>query len=373
MIFLDHAATSFQKPPSVPLAVQQAMRTAASPGRGSYGAALRAAEIAFRCRERAAALFEVSDPERVVLTSSATHGLNIAIRSLVKPGSRVLVTGYEHNAVTRTLEGIGGVKIRIAEGSLFQPDELLTSWKRLLPSVDAAVCCHVSNVFGYILPLEEMAAACHGHHVPLIVDAAQSAGTVPIHIDSLGAAYLAMPGHKGLFGPQGTGLLLCGKDVKPEPLVFGGTGSASLLQEMPDFLPDRLEAGTQNIPGFAGLYAGMGYVMEQGTQRILRHEQTLCAHCARRLSALPKVQVYASQRPELQTGVLSFVISGLDVEEAGERLGAQGIAVRCGFHCAPYAHRSAGTLETGTIRAGFSPFNTLKEGEALTKAVTALL
>lgn len=373
MIFLDNAATSFQKPPSVRQAMVSAMAHAASPGRGSYAQAMKAAEIAYQCRETAGRLFSVEDAERVVLTTSATHGLNIAIRSLVRPGCTVVVTGYEHNAVTRTLEGIGGVRIRIAEGALFQRDELLENWNRLLRGADAAICCHVSNVFGYILPLEMMAECCREQHVPLIVDAAQSAGTIPIRFDELSAAYCAMPGHKGLYGPQGTGLLLCGKDAAPVPLMFGGTGSMSILQSMPDHLPDLLEAGTLNIPGYAGLTAGMRFVLEKKPEVILRHEQALCRRCAEGLRRIPAAEVFSSGDSGLQSGVLSFRLRGMDVEEAGERLGKVGVAVRCGCHCAPYAHRSAGTLETGTIRASFSPFNTPKEVEQMIRAVKSIL
>lgn len=369
MIFLDSAATTLQKPRAVRQAVLRAMETAASPGRGSYSAALRAAEINFRCRELAATLFGVGDPERVILTSSATHGLNLAIRSLVQPGYTVVVTGYEHNAVTRMLEGIGNVHIRVAQGNLFQPQEMLDSWSRLLPGADAAICCHVSNVFGNIQPLEEMAAQCRTQKVPLIIDAAQSAGTQPLSFDALGAAYAAMPGHKGLYGPQGTGLLLCGAEEQPKPLLYGGTGSVSLIQEMPDFLPDRLEAGTHNVPGYAGLVEGMSFVLGRTPEAILHHEQSLCRHCARQLSRIPGVEVFSAENPAQQAGVLSFRIDGMSTETAGEALGKAGIAVRAGYHCAPYAHRSAGTLETGTIRASFSAFNTFWEGDMLVAAV----
>ncbi len=369
MIFLDSAATTLQKPRAVGREVLRGMETAASPGRGSYPAALRAAEINFRCRRVAASLFGVENPERVILTSSATHGLNLAIRSLVRPGSTVVVTGYEHNAVTRTLEGIGGVHIRVAQGGLFQPQEMLDFWSRLLPGADAAICCHVSNVFGNIQPLEAMAEQCRTQQVPLIIDAAQSAGTQPLHFDLLGAAYAAMPGHKGLYGPQGTGLLLCGEGMQPEPLFYGGTGSASLLQEMPAFLPDRLEAGTHNVPGYAGLTAGMLFVCRRTPEAILRHEQSLCRYCAQQLGRIPGVEVFAAEEPSCQAGVLSFRIGGVSAEAAGEALGRAGIAVRAGYHCAPYAHRSAGTLETGTIRASFSAFNTFQEGERLVAEV----
>ena len=191
----------------------------------------------------------------MVFTFNATHGLNIAIKTLVKPGSTVLISGYEHNAVTRPLRAIPNVTVKAAESPLFDREAALEAFRReLTPEVDAVVCTHVSNVFGFILPIESIAALCRQRGCPLVVDASQSAGCLPLSFRELGAAFIAMPGHKGLYGPQGTGLLLCGDGA--EPLLEGGTGSVSLSQEMPDFLPDRLEAGTHNIAGIAGLLEG---------------------------------------------------------------------------------------------------------------------
>lgn len=272
MIYLDSAATTFQKPLSVSYAMQRAMRTMSSPGRGGYAAARAAEETAFRCRSLAAELFGVPSPEQVVFTSNATHALNIAIRSLVPEGGRVAVSGYEHNAVTRPLHALGA-RIKVAASPLFDRAALLRAFENSIsPELDAVVCTHVSNVFGFVLPIEEIAALCRAEGVPLIVDASQSAGILPLELDTLGAAFIAMPGHKGLYGPQGTGLLLCAHDAAP--LLYGGTGSASLEQTMPDFLPDRLEAGTHNMPGIAGLEAGLRFVREKRGS-IERHERAL--------------------------------------------------------------------------------------------------
>ena len=225
MIYLDSAATTFQKPLSVSYAMQRAMRTMSSPGRGGYAAARAAEETAFRCRSLAAELFGVPSPEQVVFTSNATHALNIAIRSLVPEGGRVAVSGYEHNAVTRPLHALGA-RIKVAASPLFDRAALLRAFENSIsPELDAVVCTHVSNVFGFVLPIEEIAALCRAEGVPLIVDASQSAGILPFELDTLGAAFIAMPGHKGLYGPQGTGLLLCAHDAAP--LLYGGTGSAS--------------------------------------------------------------------------------------------------------------------------------------------------
>ena len=210
-----------------------------------------------------------------------------------------------------------------------------------------------------ILPIQELARLCRERGVPFILDASQSAGCLPVHLEELGAAFIAMPGHKGLYGPQGTGLLLCGQT--PPPLLEGGTGSESIRQEMPDFLPDRLEAGTHNIAGIAGLLEGLRFVEKQGVQSIGSHERALTVQMGEALAQLPGVEVFRSKDPSQQAGVLSFRVSGMDCEELGEALGRRDIALRSGLHCAPLAHRTAGTLETGTVRASVSAFNVPQE------------
>ena len=345
MIYLDNGATSFHKPRAVYRAVEAAMRSCANPGRGGYGAAMEASRRLFACREAAAELFDCR-PEQVVLTGNCTHGLNIAIRSLVKPGSRVLISGFEHNAVTRPLHALDA-KITVAGQKLFHWEDTLREWERALDrGQDAAVFTHVSNVFGYILPVEEMARMCRKRGVPFVLDAAQSAGTLPVKLQSLGASFIAMPGHKGLLGPQGTGLLLCAAEA--QPLICGGTGSASLRQEMPEELPDRLEAGTMNVPGFAGLAEGLRYLRNTGTEAIYAREHRQLQRC---VSGLRKLGFRVFDGPH-QAATVSFLPPG-DCEDAASFLAQRGIAVRAGLHCAPFAHRSAGTLETGTVRVSF--------------------
>ena len=372
MIYLDSAATTLQKPPQVARAVARAVGSMATPGRGGHQAARLAAETAFRCRQAAADLFGMTDPERVVFTFNATHGLNIAIRSLVPPGGRAVISGFEHNAVTRPLSALGA-HVRAVSGPLFRPEAFLEELDRALWSErpDAVICTHVSNVFGYVLPVDQAADLCRNRGVPLVVDASQSAGALPVTPETWGAAYVAMPGHKGLFGPQGTGLLLCGR-TDAVPLLCGGTGSQSRLQDMPDFLPDRLEAGTQNIAGVAGLLEGLRYVRRTGTGCILARERRLIGRLIRSLRDVSGVELFTATRPEDQSGVLSLRLRGMDCETAGERLARQGIAVRTGLHCAPLAHQSAGTLESGTVRLSFSPFNTEGELAAAARAITAL-
>lgn len=373
MIYLDSAATTLQKPPAVAQAVARAVNRMASPGRGGHRPAMLAARTAYACREEAAALFHVPSPEQVVFTFNATHGLNLAIYSLVKPGMRVLISGYEHNAVTRPLHTIPDVEIQVADGPLFQPEEMLRRFQSILKEghTDVVVCTHVSNVFGYVLPILDIAALCRERKVPLIVDASQSAGCLPVDFQALGAAFVAMPGHKGLYGPQGTGLLLCGQPG--EALIQGGTGSESIRQTMPEFLPDHLEAGTHNIAGLAGLLEGLRYVRRVGTPSIAARERRLIRQLGTQLKKLPGLEVWLAPDPEDQSGVLSFRAAEMDCEELGERLGDRGIALRAGLHCAPLAHQTAGTLETGTLRASVSAFNTEREIQQAASVVGRLL
>lgn len=365
MIYLDNAATTMPKPDAVYEAVNTAMRTCASLGRGGHPAAMEAARIAYECRALAAALFD-TQPDRVVFTLNATHGLNIAIKSMVRPGDSVVISGFEHNAVLRPLYHMGA-DITIAGAELFDPEDTVRAFREAItPETKAVICTHVSNVFGYILPVEEIAALCAEREIPLILDAAQSAGCLPVSMKHLRAAFIAMPGHKGLYGPQGTGLLLCGQ--MPKSLMEGGTGSQSALPEMPDFLPDAAEAGTHNIPGIAGLLEGMRYVQQRGTEAILRHEQQLLELLHAQLQVIPTLkQFYAGA--SLQAGVLSFCLMDEDCEQTAERLAEAGIAVRAGLHCAPLAHRNAGTQNTGTVRVSVSDFNTEEDVRKLTEAL----
>lgn len=345
MIYLDHGATSFPKLPAVRAAMLEAMQTCANPGRGGHPAAMTAAERVYACRELAAKMFHCQ-PEQVVFTANCTHGLNIAIRTLVEPGDRVLISGFEHNAVTRPLHALGA-KMIVAGRRLFDPADTLQAFEEALRTrPKAAVFTHVSNVFGYILPVEEMAALCRKYGIPFVIDGAQSAGVLPLSLQDLGADFIAMPGHKGLLGPMGTGLLLCGR--LPKPLLCGGTGSNSMDAAMPDFLPDRAEAGTVNVPGIAGLAAGMRYVNKLGVDRIRMRQQRQAKCCAEGLRRLG----FAVFAGEHQSGTVSF-LPGMDCQEGAQKLAEAGIAARSGLHCAPLAHESAGTLHTGTIRISF--------------------
>lgn len=345
MIYLDHGATSMEKPAEVARAVHWAINACGNPSRGGYAPSLLGAKIVYGCRERASELFGCL-PEQVVFTSNCTHGLNIAIRSILNPGDTAVISGFEHNAVTRPLHLLG-VRTVVAGRKLFDPLDTLMHFETALKAgANAAIFTHVSNAFGYILPIKEMAKLCQKYGVPFVIDAAQSAGILPINLRELDADFIAMPGHKGLLGPQGTGVLLCNRS--PKPLLAGGTGSESQNQNMPEDLPDRAEAGTLNVPGIAGLSAGISHILVQGTDRIFAREERQMRRCALGLQNIG-ITVFTGQS---QSGTISFVPEA-DCQEFSDALAARGIAVRGGLHCAPLAHESTGTLDTGTVRVSF--------------------
>ena len=354
MTYLDSGATTLVKPAAVAEAVSRAIRTCASPGRGGHAAAMRGAETVFNCRNLACELFSVPTPEQVVLTFNATHALNIAIKCCVRPGDRVIVSGYEHNSVTRPLHALGA-HVEPVRSAPFDSEKCFEGFRKAIArGADAVVCTHVSNVFGGIMPVEKLGKLCGERGIPFIVDASQSAGSLDVNFESLGADFVAMPGHKGLYGPQGTGLLLCRRSG--EPVMSGGTGSLSRIQSMPEFLPDRLEAGTHNVPGAAGLAEGIKFVLERTPAKILAHERELLAQAKRELDGIPGIKSFYGG--EEQGGVMPFIAAGEDVEDTAAFLGEKGIAVRAGLHCSPLAHETAGTLGTGTVRMSLSAFNT---------------
>jgi len=380
LAYLDNAATTMRKPIAVRRAVKKAFRKCGSPGRGGHHPSENASEILFSCRMLASELFHVDSPSRIVFTSNATHALNIAINSIIKTerlaergkDGRVLISGYEHNSVLRPLmarksEGIETVPVM---APLFEPEVFLHKLEQEMDrGAGAVVCTHVSNVFGYILPIERISEMCHRRGIPLIIDASQSAGCLDIDMRNLKAArFVCMPGHKGLLGPQGTGILICGSDEAAE-FMAGGTGADSLSQEMPDYLPERLEAGTPNVPGIAGLAEGIRYILKRGTGDILEHERSITGKIIEGLDMMPRVIKYHGRRFFCQTGVLSVSFRNGDCEEAAQFLAGKGICVRAGMHCAPLAHKCVGTLATGTLRISPSPFTKPWEAERILKAL----
>ena len=370
MIYFDNAATTLIKPEAVRRAMYRAAGSLASPGRGGHRAAMAAAEKAYECRTAAAKLFGVSEPERVVFTMNATHALNIAIKTLAHRGDRVIISGYEHNSVLRPLTALGA-RVCVAASPLFDEEAAVCAFDEALKSgAKLVVVNFVSNVFGYIMPVERIAQLCREREIPLVIDASQAAGVLDIDFQQLGADFIAMPGHKGLYGPQGTGILLCGRSG--EPLMEGGSGSDSRLPTMPEYLPDRLEAGTHNMPGIAGLLEGIRFVNHLGEKRIFHHEKHLLAETVKLLREIDEVELYCGETLQRQSGVLSFNIRGMDCQTAAEMLSGHDIAVRAGLHCSPLAHKTAGT-EQGTVRISFSAFNTPQEVLQFIKEIKGII
>lgn len=371
MIYLDNAATTLIKPKQVARNVQYAVNHLSSPGRGQYKYTDDAGKIIFDLREKAAHLFHISAPENVVITFNATHALNMAINSRVTKGSKVVTSGYEHNAVTRPLYALGADVVSM-KTPLFDKEAMIDAfYKNINSSTDCVVCTAVSNVFGYILPIDEISEICREKSVPLIIDASQSAGVLDLDFQKLGCDFMAMPGHKALYGVQGTGLLLCENDLKP--LLHGGTGADSKNKFMPDYLPDAGEAGTHNMPGIYGLSAGLDFVSQITPRKIGEYERKLAMLLAEKLCSLNGVRVYFDEHFENQTGVVSFMVKDADCVEVADYLAHRGICVRAGMHCAPLAHDTAGTYKTGTVRVSFSAFNTRADAEAVFLAVKGFL
>ncbi len=373
MIYLDNAATTFKKPESVLRAVINAHKNSTSVGRGGYESAMLAAETVYGAREKAAELFGAGAPEQVVFTSNATHALNIAIKGVMREGNCV-ISGYEHNSVVRPIKASEKLECRVAKGKLFCPEMLVRSFEQLIDKNTVfAVCTHMSNVFGYILPIERIDEICYKKGIPLIIDASQSAGSLPIKLSCLrSCACICMPGHKGLYGPQGTGILICREGEKLKTIIEGGTGSVSKDLVQPTFMPDRLECGTHNVPGIAGLSAGMSYITERGEGAILRRERSLVRELARNLRRLDGVKVFSSSDALLQGGVLSFVSDKMGSEQISNALSVEKIAVRSGFHCSPLAHESVGTID-GTVRVSVSDFTEDVEVYSFLKTLSDIL
>lgn len=369
MIYLDNAATTWPKPPAVIEAIDTAMRNAGgNPGRGSHPLADAAAEIVYACREAAGRFFGAG-PERVIFTSGATASLNIAIRGLIPAGGHVLYDNFCHNAVRRPIlamqrEGLITAEPFDASGEDRAVLQSITA--RIRPDTAAVVATHASNICSKVLPIRKIGALCRMHRIPLIVDAAQSAGILPIDLKKDGISALAVPGHKGLYGPQGVGLLVLGEGIVPRPLLYGGAGIRSLDAEMPDELPERLEAGTLPLPAIAGLLAGIRWTVAQGIDAIRLREAGLAGRFTAGLD-----DAYTLHGPS-DGSVVGFTHRRLTPAAVGMRLAEEGICVRTGFHCAPDAHHTVGTGPDGCVRVSFSAFNTEEDVERILKVLCRL-
>lgn len=376
MIYFDNAATTWPKPAAVrESAVTFFHRYGANPGRSGHQMSMDTAGQVYRCREEAAQLFDISDASRVIFTQNCTQGLNQILYGALSEGDHLLISDLEHNSVLRPAYRMareGKIQMDIVKTVPGCDEATVDAFEKAIrPNTRLILTTHCSNVFGFRLPIEQLAAMAHRHHVLMAVDAAQSAGTFPIRCDTDGYDYVALPGHKGLYGPTGTGLLLIGKDAPAlRPMILGGTGSLSREPEQPDELPDLLESGTLNTFGILGLLAGIRFVRRTGLEQIAAQEEKLAGRLRDQLRIIPGVlligekEAFAGAAP-----VVSFRIDGQTGEETAQMLGQMGFALRGGLHCAPLAHRKMGTLETGTARAGIGFYNTGEQVQALCRAV----
>jgi len=370
-LYLDHAATSYPKPSKVCEAVRRALEeTGASPGRGAYRMAREATELVASARRKVADFLGAERPEQVIFTAGATESLNVALKGVLRPGGRAVASNMEHNAVVRPLAGLEAAGVRVERVPCSPRGELDLDFLRraMEPPPDLVALVHACNVNGALMPVELVGRLCAEHGVPLLVDAAQTAGARPFDLKSSPITLLACSGHKGLLGPPGVGILYIRPGFSLAPLVEGGTGSRSEVEEQPDFLPDRFESGTPNLPGIAGLAAGVEVLEERGASAVLEREVRLAERLEDGLEALPAVRVH---RPATRgTGAVAFNVEGMNPGDVGALLdGAFDIAVRTGLHCAPLAHRTLGTFPLGAVRASIG-FST--EGEDVERFLEAM-
>jgi cysteine desulfurase/selenocysteine lyase len=380
-LYLDNAATSFPKPPEVLEAMRRyAESLGASAGRGAYHEALQAGEQLAEARRRLARLIGAKRPETIVFGHNCTWALNQAIKGWLRPGDHVVTTRMEHNSTLRPLaamESRGLIHVtRVAADpatGIVHADEVM---KAVRPDTKLVTVLHASNVTGAIQPIEEIAARLAATGAALLVDAAQTAGHVPIDVTALGIDLLAMPGHKGLLGPLGTGALYIrpGLEERIQPLAEGGTGSVSERPIQPDFMPDKYESGSHNSIGLAGLSAAMEWIEAQGVERLRAHETALCERFIQRCRDLPGLHLYGPRDPGRRVGVFSIRIEGLDPQELSALLEAEfGILTRSGMHCAPLTHETLGTLESGgTTRLSFGPFSEPADVDRVADAIEQL-
>lgn len=376
MIYLDNAATSWPKPPEVLRAMTDVLeRAGGNPGRSGHRLSIAAARVIYDTREEISQFFGISDPLRVIFTGNATHAINLAMIGMLKPGDHVVTSSMEHNAVMRPLRSLEKQGIRLSivacasDGSLDvgAVAGVVTSDTRLV------VLTHASNVAGTLLPIGEVATIAHQAGALLLVDAAQTAGVIPINMMATGIDLLAFTGHKELQGPPGVGGLVIadGIDVAQiRPLICGGTGSRSESEEQPDDLPDKFESGTANLAGIAGLNAGLQWIKERGIEETQAHLKTLSGALIEGLSSLTKVKVYGTLDPDRSVAVVSFTVAGSRVSEIGLRLDENySILSRVGLHCAPAAHKTIGSFPEGTVRLAPGVFTTMEDIQHVVRTI----
>ncbi|OGO01316.1 MAG: cysteine desulfurase [Chloroflexi bacterium RBG_13_53_26] len=379
MIYLDNAATSWPKPEAVYQAMDNFMRhTGANPGRSAHQLSIEAGRIIYETRESLSMLFGIGDPMRIVFTSNATEALNVVIRGLLHPGDHVITSSMEHNSVMRPLRhmeklGVEVTVVKCSSEGFLNPHDVEQA---VGPHTRLVILNHASNVVGTLLPVAEVGQITRRRGVLLMIDAAQTMGCYPVDVEEMHIDLLAFSGHKGLYGPQGTGGLYIRKGIESsiEPLKYGGTGSRSEHEYQPDFLPDKYESGTPNTVGLAGLGAGVRFVLEQGVNEIQKREQVLTRSIIDGLKAIPGVTIYGDSDPRKRVAVVSFNISGLIPSEVAMQLEEyHQIMCRPGLHCSPIAHKTLGTFPQGTIRLSPGYFTSDDDIEGTLEAVRRII
>lgn len=378
VVYLDNAATSFPKAPGVAAAMAEYVeKVGATINRSSYAAAQEAGLVTLTLRERLCRLFDHPDPTHAVITAGATASLNLLIKGLLRPGDHCVVSSMEHNAVMRPLvqlerEGVAFERIPCDAQGCLRLEALPGMIKR---NTRLLVMAHGSNVCGTVQDAEAVGKICRERGVPFALDAAQTAGHIEVDFERFGLSALVVPGHKGLLGPQGIGALLLDADFarRLTPLVAGGTGSASDSEELPDWMPDRFESGTPNMPGVYGWEAALGWLENTGIETLENHEKTLSKRFLEGIYGLKNVKLYGITVPERRTGVFSVGFLNCDNAEAAWRLEREfGILTRCGLHCAPSAHKTLGSFPEGSVRFSTGWANTEADIDAALSAIAAI-
>ena len=366
MIYLDTAATSFPKPKTVLYSVNSALQNfGANPGRSGYKMAIDTTEMIYKTRKSVSDFFGLEKEENVSFTLNCTFALNMVIKGLLKKGDHVVISSLEHNAVMRPLEKLKEIGVSYTKAKVFPEnnDETVNSFRKAFrENTKLVITTHASNVWGIRLPIERIAALCHIYEIPILVDCAQSAGYLPIDMQKMGIDYVCAPGHKGLYGPMGTGILIAKNFDKLETIIEGGTGTNSLSLIQPLNMPEKFESGTVNVPGIIGLGAGINFVNKKGIENIQNHGIELTKIIYDELYGRKEFILYAP-RPSAETSVptISFNVRGSSSEEIALKLAKNDIAVRAGLHCAPMAHEFYDTLDIGAVRVSPSVFTTKKD------------
>lgn len=376
MIYLDNSATSFPKPSSVAYAMLKAQNTCTNPSRGGYRLSQNGANIVFMTRQKLSAMFSASE-ENIVFTKNCTESLNTAIKGSVKKGDHVIISSLEHNSVLRPLVMLkekGIIQFDVANVVASDDEKTVNNFINLIrPNTTLIVCTHISNVFGTVLPVKRICQEAKKRKIRFILDAAQSAGILDVSFSNIPADIICLPGHKGLLGPMGTGVMILNKEVKCAQLIEGGTGSMSLVKTQPNIVPDKYESGTLNLPGIAGLGAGIDFINANGgTKAVYSHEINLINMLLCDIKGIKNLKVYDNMYSSVRAPLVSISIKGKHSESVSDELNKMNIAVRGGYHCSYLAHSFCGTTKNGTVRISPGMFSSKEDLKKLSFCINKI-